>query len=164
MKVKALRLLALFLLAALLAGITGACGVPRVPVAGETVTVWRTESYTFTDAEAQREQAAAAAILADPETYLAGNAARWDGYLAQVPQGESIAEPYQRAAVKSIETMMTNYRSAAGDLLHGGVVPSMSYKWFIGLWAWDSWKQAVGLAAYAPEVAMENGKRFFGIA
>ena len=41
--------------------------------------------------------------------------------------------------MKAIETMMTNYKSAAGDLLHGGVVPSMSYMWFIGLWAWDSW-------------------------
>lgn len=63
--------------------------------------------------------------------------------------------------MKAIETMMTNYKSAAGDLLHGGVVPSMSYMWFIGLWAWDSWKQVVGMAKYNPDAAIENVRSIF---
>ena len=37
----------------------------------------------------------------------------------------------------------------------------MSYKWFIGLWAWDSWKQVVGMAPYDAEIAMENVRSIF---
>ena len=137
---------------------------PLTLSAGETATIWRTESYTFTDEEAQRELESSADILSHGDTCFEENAQRWNAYLSQAApadQADSAAEPYQRAAVKSIETMMTNYMSAAGDLLHGGVVPSMSYKWFIGLWAWDSWKQVVGMSSFAPEIAIENVRSVF---
>ena len=55
----------------------------------------------------------------------------------------AVGTAYQRAAVKSMETLTTNWFSPAGAIKHDGVVPSMSYKWFVGMWAWDSWKQVV---------------------
>lgn len=130
--------------------------------AGESFTTWSTESYTFTEEEAAEEKTIAEAMLSDGESYFTSNADRWNGYIETIEKDDvQIGSQYKKAAVKSIETMMTNYMSAAGDLLHGGVVPSMSYKWFIGLWAWDSWKQVVGLSHYNPEVAMENVRSIF---
>lgn len=130
--------------------------------AGETFTTWMTESYTFTAEEAASEKETAAAMMADGEACFAANAERWNGYLASIKKDDvQIGKQYQNAAVKAVETMMTNYMSAAGDLLHGGVVPSMSYKWFIGLWAWDSWKQVVGMSHYAPDIAIENVRSVF---
>lgn len=128
--------------------------------AGETFTTWSTESYTFTTEEAEEEAGLSSSMLADGDTYFTDNADRWNGYIETIEK-DGVAYQYKKAAVKSIETMMTNYMSAAGDLLHGGVIPSMSYKWFIGLWAWDSWKQVVGMAKYNPEVAMENVRSIF---
>ncbi len=74
---------------------------------------------------------------------------------------ENARKPYRDAAVKSIETLTTNWRSAAGALKHDGVVPSMSYKWFIGMWAWDSWKQAVATARFNGSLAQDNIRALF---
>ncbi|MDO5600998.1 MAG: trehalase family glycosidase, partial [Lachnospiraceae bacterium] len=135
---------------------------PITIAAGEGFTTWSTESYTFTPEEAAEEKELAAAMLADGAGCFDANAERWNGYLATVEKDDvQIGSQYKNAAVKSIETLMTNYMSAAGDLIHGGVVPSMSYKWFIGLWAWDSWKQVVGLSHFNPELAKENVRTIF---
>ena len=130
--------------------------------AGAAFTTWSAESYTFTAEEAEEEKALAADMLANGETCFQENADRWNGYLATIEKEDTqVGKQYKKAAVKAIETMMTNYKSAAGDLLHGGVVPSMSYMWFIGLWAWDSWKQVVGMAKYNPDAAIENVRSIF---
>ena len=56
---------------------------------------------------------------------------------------------------------MTNWFSAAGAIKHDGIVPSMSYKWFIGMWAWDSWKQVVATTQFNPELAKNNVRALF---
>jgi putative isomerase len=88
---------------------------------------------------------------------LKKNETRWNQYLAtyfaKVP-GLSVDK--KRLAVKSIITLMTNWRSAFKDILHDGVFPSVSYQGFYGIWSWDSWKQAVGLASFNPVLAQEN--------
>lgn len=130
--------------------------------AGAAFTTWSAESYTFTAEEAEEEKVLAADMLANGETCFQENADRWNGYLATIEKDDTqVGKQYKKAVVKAIETMMTNYKSAAGDLLHGGVVPSMSYMWFIGLWAWDSWKQVVGMAKYNPDAAIENVRSIF---
>lgn len=130
--------------------------------AGAAFTTWSAKSYTFTAEEAEEEKVLAADMLANGETCFQENADRWNGYLATIEKEDTqVGKQYKKAAVKAIETMMTNYKSAAGDLLHGGVVPSMSYMWFIGLWAWDSWKQVVGMAKYNPDAAIENVRSIF---
>ena len=37
----------------------------------------------------------------------------------------------------------------------------MSYKWFIGMWAWDSWKADVATADFNPELAKNNMRTLF---
>lgn len=93
---------------------------------------------------------------------LAANGKRWDGYLASalLPmryKGDSM----KRVAVKAIMTLLTNWRSAAKDLLHDGVFPSASYQGFYGVWSWDSWKQAVALAYFIPRLAKDNIRCLF---
>ncbi len=88
------------------------------------------------------------------ETQLIANEIRWNGYLSSyfkhVPNLNDTLKPL---AVKAIITLITNWRSAAKDLLHDGIFPSSSYQGFYGFWSWDSWKQAVGLSYFHPELA-----------
>jgi putative isomerase len=64
--------------------------------------------------------------------------------------------------VKSLETLVTNWRGAAGRIEHDGITPSLSYKWFTGgVWSWDTWKQAVGTARFEPSLAQEQIRSMF---
>jgi putative isomerase len=137
----------------------------RTPVyirRGKTFTTWSTQSYTFTKKEASKEKIKVAKMLTRGNYYLAKNNKRWQGYLDKTFKGtKKVDKAYKNAAVKSIETLMTNWRSAAGALKHDGVVPSMSYQWFIGMWAWDSWKQAVGASVFNGDLAKDNIRALF---
>ncbi|MFH9347898.1 MGH1-like glycoside hydrolase domain-containing protein [Kitasatospora sp. NPDC017646] len=44
---------------------------------------------------------------------------------------------------------------------HDAVTPSLSNKWFNGAWAWDTWKQAVGTALFAPGLAADQIRAMF---
>ena len=93
---------------------------------------------------------------------LEKNERRWNGYLqsffATAPR---ISKEKKRLAVKAIVTLQTNWRSAAKDLLHDGTFPSSSYQGFYGFWSWDSWKHAVALAMFNPELAKNNIRSMF---
>lgn len=130
---------------------------------GQSFTTCQTQSFTFTAEEEAKELAANNAIFANPQKYFDENTARWQGYLDKTFAGRenTLSKLYRNAAVKSIETLTTNWRSSAGALLHDGVVPSMSYKWFIGMWAWDSWKQAVATARFNGDLAQDNIRALF---
>ncbi|WP_282794524.1 trehalase family glycosidase [Streptomyces sp. CC224B] len=111
-----------------------------------------TESYTFTAAERAREASAGRRVLARPDAVAARGTARWQRYVAAVTR--HVPPARRRLAVKALETLVTNWRSAAGRIRHDAVTPSMSYKWFAGgVWAWDTWKQAVGTARFDPWLA-----------
>ena len=60
---------------------------------------------------------------------------------------------YQTLVAKTTLTLQNNTRIAAGELKHKGIFPSYHYKWFLGFWAWDSWKHAVAVAHYDIELA-----------
>jgi len=93
------------------------------------------------------------------ESLLQANEQRWNKYLSSYfhTDGRKWNDTLQkRIAVKSIVTLMTNWRSKAKDLLHDGVFPSLNYQGFYGFWSWDSWKQAVGLSYFNPELAKSN--------
>lgn len=129
---------------------------------GDTFVTWSTQSFTFTEEEAAAEEEKAADMLAKGENYFAENRERWQGYLDNVLSDvDPIGKEYQNAAVKSVETIATNWRSAAGALKHDGIVPSMSYQWFIGLWAWDTWKAAIGTSLFDGELAQNNIRAIF---
>ncbi len=129
----------------------------------EVFKTYSTESYTFTEAELREEKVKVKEILISPEIYFIENNMRWQEYLDKTfgEVGSIAGLKYKNAVVKAIETLTTNWRSAAGAVLHDGVVPSMSYKWFIGMWAWDSWKQAVTVSRFNGELAKENIRALF---
>lgn len=85
---------------------------------------------------------------------LTGSEKRWAHYLQPTELKGSLA-------IKSVETLVGNWRSAAGMLKHGGVVPSTTARWFNGFWAWDSWKHAVAISRFAPELAKDNVRAMF---
>lgn len=93
---------------------------------------------------------------------LKRNETRWNQYLAKYfAKAPGLSSDKKRLAVKSIVTLMTNWRSAFKDILHDGVFPSVSYQGFYGVWSWDSWKQAVGLAFFNTKLAQENIRSMF---
>ncbi|MGL4570154.1 MAG: alpha-glucosidase [Clostridium sp.] len=124
---------------------------------------YSTQSYTFTTEELNKENSKLDKLIKDGDKQFEENNTRWQEYLDKTfEKVESTRNPeYKNAAVKSIETLTTNWRSAAGAIKHDGIVPSMSYKWFIGMWAWDSWKQAVATANFNGELAQNNIRALF---
>lgn len=118
-----------------------------------------TNTYTFTKEEKLKENELVLEALKEPYKYIRENNERWDNYLSKGLRG--IDKKYETLVVKSIETLLTNWRSAAGAIKRDGITPSISYKWFNGMWAWDSWKQAVAVASFAPELAKDNIKALF---
>lgn len=93
---------------------------------------------------------------------LKKNQQRWDKYLSRYfAAAPALADNERSLAVKAIVTLITNWRSASKDLVHDGVFPSVNYQGFYGVWSWDSWKQAVGLANIDPSIARDNIRCMF---
>lgn len=91
------------------------------------------------------------------EQYFEENRARWEGYLNSIlerPTAYLESDRNRKWAVKALMTLTTNWRSAAGDLKHGGVQPAAGH--FNAFWAWDSWEHAAALAIFNPELAKEQ--------
>lgn len=124
---------------------------------------YMTQSYIFTKEEETKEDEISKNILSsDPNKYFEENKIRWQEYIDKTLENSKDADiEYQKVAIKAVETLMTNWRSAAGAIKHDGVIPSASYKWFIGMWAWDSWKQAVGVSHFNGDLAQNNIRALF---
>lgn len=89
--------------------------------------------------------------------YLKANKKRWEGYMSDILDRNTQYldnETNRQWAVKALMTLHTNWRSAAGDLKHGGVQPAAGH--FNAFWAWDSWEHAAALAIFNPELAKEQ--------
>lgn len=74
---------------------------------------------------------------------------------------ESLPQKFQneigiRIIQKVQLTLQNNWRIPAGEIKHSGLFPSYHYKWFHGMWAWDSWKHAAALAHYKPDLAKDQ--------
>ena len=126
---------------------------------GESYTVYTSHSYVHTAEEKKAELARLSNIFARPEEHIQASRQRWRQYLENIPERRE-GQPSQ-VALKAVETLIGNWRSAAGALKHGGVAPSATARWFSGLWAWDSWKHAFALAHIAPDVAKDNVRAMF---
>ena len=99
-------------------------------------------------------------ILRNPEETLADNGRRWEGYLHKTLR-DDMPDEYDRIAVKAITTLVSNHRAARGGLLHDGIIPSHAVGYFVGLWAWDSWRFCAGAASFDPELAKNNIRAMF---
>ena len=70
-------------------------------------------------------------------------------------------DKYAEVLAKAQLTLQNNWRIPAGEIKYEGLFPSYHYKWFNGFWSWDSWKHAVGLSRYNPDLAKEQMKLMF---
>lgn len=108
-----------------------------------------------------------AAAFKTPSVTTAGkafeeNKIRWNNYINRILQHKTEwlkDASYQRLAIKSLITLMSNWRSAAGDIHHDGIFPS--YNFFDGFWAWDSWKHAAACALFDVNLAENNIRSMF---
>ncbi|RHE93167.1 MGH1-like glycoside hydrolase domain-containing protein [Bacteroides intestinalis] len=99
-------------------------------------------------------------LLNNPEKALQANAERWEGYLTKILRTDMKPE-YDRIAVKAVTTLISNWRTHRGGLLHEGIVPSHAVGYFVGFWAWDSWRFSAGTAKFDPELAKNNIRAMF---
>jgi putative isomerase len=99
-------------------------------------------------------------ILKNPFNSIQKTQARWNDYISKAIR-KDLPKSYNRMVVKSVVTLISNWRASKGDMLHGGVIPSHSNIRFNGFWAWDSWKHAAALAHFAPELAKDQVRAMF---
>ncbi|MGB5990082.1 MAG: trehalase family glycosidase [Marinifilaceae bacterium] len=128
---------------------------------GEKKVFTNTHSYCFSKDELSKEASIIKTSLNKSSFEFTLNTKRWNSYLTKALKNENnnilLKDSLNRnLKVKTIETLMSNWRSPAGDLLHNGVFPSAAYHGFYGFWSWDSWKQAVAICKFFPELAKNN--------
>lgn len=130
-------------------------------------TIMREESFVYVVLSYfNREQELTAGIsqankiINHPDSFISLQTNRWNDYLQKIYRPD-LSDTYNRIAAKSVVTLMSNWRSAKGALLHDGVVPSHAVGYFVGFWAWDSWKHAYALATFAPELAKDQIRTMF---
>jgi putative isomerase len=121
-------------------------------------------SVCFDQTELNQEISASSAWFLQSDQLLTANKQRWDGYLAKIfnlkiNYWQDIK--YRRLGVKTIETLMSNWKSAALGLPVEGVFPS--FNGFNGFWAWDSWKEAAGITHFNPELAKNTIRSMFAM-
>ncbi|MGS0726364.1 MGH1-like glycoside hydrolase domain-containing protein, partial [Shewanella sp. 0m-11] len=119
--------------------------------AGQQHTFVSAQRYFHTQAERTAHKEPDWALI---DTQLASNRGQWQSRLDNVIQGGD--KSARQLGVKSMLTLLHNWRSPAGALAHDAITPSITYKWFNGVWAWDTWKQAVALARFDTELAKSN--------
>ena len=117
-------------------------------------------SFYFTNEELVSGTQKNIVLLQNTEQALQNNAQRWQTYLQKILR-KDMKHEYDRVAVKSIVTLISNWRTHREGLLHEGVIPSHAVSYFIGFWAWDSWRFSAALARFAPELAKNNIRAMF---
>lgn len=119
---------------------------------GESKTIYATISFNSSEK------------VQNPAESFVNNSQRWTSYLQKVvatPNKWGKQFEYQRIAVKALNTLLNNWRKPFGHLLHQGLFPSYAVDFFNGFWAWDSWKHAVALAIFEPEIAKDQIRAMF---
>lgn len=117
-------------------------------------------SFFTSEKELLAGQQRTLSLLNRPQEALDANAQRWETYLNKALRQDMKPE-YDRIAVKAIVTLISNWRTHRGGLLHAGVVPSHAVGYFVGFWAWDSWRFSAALALFDPELAKDNIRAMF---
>jgi len=122
-------------------------------------------TLTLTDKEGWEKQSNAAEdALKEPSRYISRNRDVWEKYLERtLYSGKTWSgeEKYKKVAVKSLITLMVNYRAPRKDLLHGGFFPSVMINYFDGFWAWDSWKHSAAFARIDGKMAEDQIRAMF---
>lgn len=99
-------------------------------------------------------------IVNEEESLIQAQSMRWERYLKPNFRAELSFEAH-RVMVKSVATLMSNWRTAREDIKHDGIVPSHVADYFVGLWAWDSWKHAVAITHVDINLAKNQVRAMF---
>lgn len=126
---------------------------------GEKTTVWIAFYYTFTKTEYQFVTTKLPKTVDEVSLLKETSQKRWDGYLKSVLLDKR--SEFDVIAVKSVMTLISNWRKAGLDLFHDGIIPSHAVTYFDGFWAWDSWKHAAAVSIFAPELAKSQIQAMF---
>jgi len=126
-----------------------------------THSIFSTQSYFHNQVEADAEQAFIKSALTKPQDKILASQQRWQAYLKKGMAVGKRSSAQNKVAIKAIETLNGNWRSPAGNLTHDGVTPSVTARWFNGVWAWDSWKHAYAMAHFNADIAKENIRAMF---
>ncbi|MCK5145571.1 glycoside hydrolase [bacterium] len=121
-------------------------------------------ALTFKSSEWPDEKIIIERALKSPNKMIDLNKQRWAGYLRNVLESKisfAARQDYMRVAVKSLMTLVHNWKCARGDLLHDGFFPSAAAWYFNGFWGWDTWKIAAAWAVFAPDVAKDGIRAMF---
>lgn len=112
-------------------------------------------SFYFNDGDIASGTAEAERVVANADNALKANTDRWNGYLIRILRADMPHE-YDRVAVKAVTTLISNWFSKRGGLLHDGIAPSHAAGYFVGFWAWDTWRFCGATAKFAPELAKSS--------
>lgn len=117
-------------------------------------------TYTFNKTEKLTYGNLALKAIKESTSLFADNEKRWNRYINELFKCDNKslldAKEYDLLAVKSLVTLINNWRSKAGQIFHQGIIPSYSANYFQGFWAWDSWKHAVAIAPFEGELAKDQ--------
>jgi len=139
----------------------------------QSTKIFTTQSYWLNAQEHKQGLTKLTRIFQQPDYFLQQTNLRWQHYLTKALANKSFASTTSNTftskaqqstaalVVKSVETLIGNWRSAAGALKHDIVSPSVTARWFNGAWAWDSWKHAVAMASFNAEIAKANIEAMF---
>lgn len=103
-------------------------------------------------------------VFADPDKFYNKTVNRWNKYLSKILTTNSKwskTSNYDTIAVKSLITLINNWKAPVGILKHDGLFPAYSTGYFNGFWAWDSWKHSVALVHFEPELAKNQIRTMF---
>ena len=126
----------------------------NIPKSGQFV-IWATHSCFNTLNEKTEESIKISEFLTNGENYFLNSRKNWEEYLSKAVLSSKPLY-YNRLIVKSIETLHANWRGSSGQFFHDCVTPSVTSRWFNGIWAWDSWKHAASLSYFNQELAKNN--------
>ena len=141
---------------------TAISAIPMVLKSRGTIEFSAAESVYLEDSERGRDSTAISSAMNAAARSLAAAQHRWAGYLTPLltrvrnSRDKSVRESI---IVKSVETLIGNWRSSVGDLTFDGIFPS--WERYQGFWAWDSWKHAAALALFAPDLAKNQIRAMF---
>lgn len=131
---------------------------------GQVRNIYWSQSLILDKNTAKEEDKLRTKAFAEPFKFITENQYRWEDYVKKAAYGdyELIRDADNKhVAVKSLNTMVNNWKSAYADLPFAGLFPSSSVWYFNGFWAWDSWKHAVALAYIIPDLAKDQVRTMF---
>lgn len=132
--------------------------------AEEQVALYFSESSYLDEEDRASFEASIANSRLTHSAALVENRSRWATYIERVFERAPATNTdprFEWLAVKSVLTLISNWRGAAKDLHYDGMYPSYAINDFNGVWSWDTWKQAVATAFFDADLAANQIRGMF---